>query len=257
MLAEEIERLLKEGTPAVRVRAASVRASAPREEPGGMLVTASGKAGGGIGGGELERRLIAEARKSLGTRKSLRIAVGVSPDEERARMMKPGGTLKFLLEPLEAIPVLCVFGAGVLGLSLIRIGQETGLRTVVVDDDPAFAREDGFPGARVVLTDSFQNLDSKLEIGRNWYLVVATRNHRRDQRVIRQAALWDTAYLGVLCGKEKKAAFLDRLEKAGVPRERLKRMQVFAGLRIGAAVLEEIALSIIAEIIQTRRASTG
>ena len=172
-------------------------------------------------------------------------------------MMKPGGTLKFLLEPLENIPVLCVFGAGVLGLSLVRIGRETGLRTVVVDDDPVFAREEHFPGTRVVLTDAFQNLDEALKIGRNWYLVVATRDHRRDQRVTRQAALWDTAYLGVLCGKDKKAAFIDRLEKAGVPRERLQRIKVTAGLPIGSAALEEIALSIIAEIIQTSRMGNG
>jgi xanthine dehydrogenase accessory factor len=257
MLMEEIERLLREGIPAVRVRAASVRAAAPGEETGGMVVTAEGKAAGGIGGGDLERRVIAEAMAALGTEVSRRIEVGVPPEEEKARMMKPGGTLKFFLEPLDAIPVLCVFGAGSLAVSLVRIGRAAGFRTVVVDDDPAFARPDRFPGAEVVLTDTFRDLVSVLKVGRNWCLVVATRNHRRDQRVIKQAALWETAYLGVLCGKDKKEAFLDRLEAAGVPREKLERMRVTAGLDIGAAALEEIAVSIVAEIVQACRAETG
>jgi len=257
MLTEEIERLLKEKVPAVRVRAASVRASAPGEETGGMLVTAGGKAAGGVGGGDLERRLVAEAQKVLGDSESRRIEVGVSPEEEQSRMMKPGGTLKFLLEPLEAIPVLCVFGAGALAVALVRIGRAAGFRTVVVDDDPAFARPERFGGARVVLTDAFRDLESALEAGRNWYLVVATRNHRRDQRVIRQASGWDTAYLGVLCGKDKKNTFLDRLEAAGIPRKNLNRMRVTAGLEIGSAALEEIAVSIIAEIVKVCRARTG
>ncbi len=257
MLMEEIERLLRESTPGIRVRAASVRAAAPGEESGGMVVAAEGKVAGGIGGGKLERKVIAKAIAALGTGVSRRIAVGVTPEEEKARMMKPGGKLKFLLEPLEAIPVLCIFGAGALGGALVRIGRAAGFRAVVVDDDPAFAREDRFPGARVVLTDAFRNLESVLEVGRNWCLVVATRNHRRDQRVIKQAALWETAYLGVLCGKDKKEAFLDRLEAQGIPRKRLERMRVPAGLPIGAAALEEIAVSIIAEIVRTCRGGNG
>ncbi len=257
MLTEEIERLLEEGVPAVRVRAASVRAAAPAEAIGGMLVTAEGKTAGGIGGEELERRVIAAAQKTLGTKESCRIEVGVPPEEEKARMMKPGGTLKFFLEPLEAIPVLCVFGAGALAVSLVRIGQAAGFRTMVVDDDPAFARPERFPGAKVILTDVFQDLTSVLDPGRNWCLVVATRNHRRDQRVIKQAARWETAYLGVLCGKDKKDVFLDRLETAGVHREKLARMRITAGLPIGASALEEIAVSIIAEIIQSCRMGNG
>ncbi|MDP8235597.1 MAG: XdhC family protein [Candidatus Erginobacter occultus] len=257
MVMEEIERLLREGTPGVRVRPASVRAAAPAEESGGMLVAAEGKVAGGIGGGKLERELISKASEALGTGVSRRIAVGVPPEEEKARMMKPGGKLKFLLEPLPAIPVLCVFGAGALAESLARIGRATGFRVVVVDDDPIFAREDRFPGARVVLTEAFRDLESVLEVGRSWCLVVATRNHRRDQRVIKQAALWETAYLGVLCGKDKKEAFLDRLEGEGIPRKRLERMRVPAGLPIGAAALEEIAVSIVAEIVQTCRVGNG
>ena len=257
MLTEEIGRLLEKGIPAVRARAASVRAAAPAEETGGMLVTAGGKAAGGIGGGDLERRVIEEARKFLGETASRRIAVGVSPDEEKARMMKPGGTLKFLLEPLEAIPVLCVFGAGALAVSLCRIGSGAGFRTVVVDDDPAFADRERFPGTEVILTDAFRDLEAILKPGPSWCLVVATRNHRRDQRVIKQAAFWKTSYLGVLCGKEKKDAFFDRLEGEGIPRNLLERMRVPAGLEIGAAALEEIAVSIVAEIIRTCRGGTG
>ena len=256
-LAKEIEKLLREGIPAVRVRPASVRAAAPAEETGGMLVTAAGKAAGGIGGGDLERRVIAEARKILGRGESRRIAVGVSPAEEKARMMKPGGTLKFLLEPLEAIPVLCLFGAGALAVPLCRIGGEAGFRTVVVDDDPVFADRRRFPGSEVILSDAFRDLEAVLNPGPNWCLVVATRNHRRDQRVIKQAAFWETAYLGVLCGRDKKDAFLDRLEGEGIPRKLLERMRVPAGLEIGAAALEEIAVSIVAEIIRTCRGGTG
>ncbi len=256
-LSEEIEKLLEEGSPAVRVRAASVRTAAAAEETGGMLVTSGGKYSGGIGGGDLERRVIEEARKILGKKKSRRIAVGVSPEEEKARMMKPGGTLKFLLEPLEAIPVLCVFGAGALAASLCRIGAGAGFRTVVVDDDPAFVNRERFPGAKVILSDAFRNLETVLNPGPDWCLVVATRNHRRDQRVIKQAAFWKTAYLGVLCGKDKKDAFLDRLEGEGIPRKLLERMRIPAGLGIGAAALEEIAVSIVAEIIRACRSGTG
>lgn len=254
MLTEDIERLLREGTPGIRVRTSSVRAAAPDEVTGGMLVTAEGKIAGGIGGGDLERRVIDKAVALLGTGSSWRIAVGVPPEEEKTRMMKPGGKLKFLFEPLNSIPVLCIFGAGALTVSLWRIGLTVGFRTVVVDDDPHFARPEQFPGATVILTESFRDLASTLEVGPNWYLVVATRNHRRDQRVIKQAALWESAYLGVLCAEDKKADFFDRLEAEGVPRERLDRIRLPTGIPVKAAALEEIAVSIIAEIVQTCRA---
>lgn len=254
MLTEDIERLLQEGIPGVRVRTSSVRAAAPDEMTGGMLVTAEGKIAGGIGGGDLEQRVIDKAIALLGTGNSWRIAVGVPPKEEKARMMKPGGKLKFLFEPLNSIPVLCIFGAGALAVSLCRIGLTVGFRPVVVDDDPRFARPERFPGATVVLTESFLNLASALKVGSNWHLVVATRNHRRDQRVIKQAALWESAYLGVLCAEDKKADFFNRLEAEGVPRERLDRIRLPAGIPIKAAALEEIAVSIIAEIVQACRA---
>lgn len=252
-LSEAIERLREAKIPAVRVRAASVRATAPGEDSGGMLVTAKGKVAGGVGSANLERRVIAEAKAALGEKESRRIGVGVSPEEEKTRMMKPGGKLKFLLEPLEAIPTLCVFGAGALADALCRIGLAAGFRAVVVDDDPAFARPKRFPGAEVITTDAFRNLGAALQVERNWCIVVATRNHRRDQRVIKQAAFWDAAYLGVLCGKDKQAAFLNRLEAEGIPRKLLERMRVPAGLPIRATALEEIAVSIVAEIIQVCR----
>ncbi|MFH1039392.1 MAG: XdhC/CoxI family protein [PVC group bacterium] len=251
-LANDIRRLKQTGEAAVLVRPASIRSTAPAETAGGMLVGETGRITGSLGGGEVEERVIGQAREVLRDGRARRLEIGVSPAEEKQRGMLPGGTLKFYVEPVREIPTLCIFGAGALAAVLTRLGSLAGFLIAVVDDDPAFASRERFPEAEVVLTDHYRDLAGRLAVDNTWYLVIATRNHHRDKRVLKQAVYLNAAYVGILFSRKKKDAFFKLLEKEGIPRERLDRVRLPAGLPIGAATIEEMAVSIIAEIIQVR-----
>ncbi|MDP8213895.1 MAG: XdhC/CoxI family protein [Candidatus Euphemobacter frigidus] len=249
---QEVLRLLQNQEKAVLVSIASVRSLAPSETATGILVGPEGRIDGSIGGGEIEERVIEMAKQVLKEGKARRIEIGVSPEEEKRRGMLPGGTLKFYVEPIDRIPRLCVFGAGALAVSLSRIGRLAGFLITVVDYDPAFANRERFPDAEVVLTDNFRNLLDRLAIESSWYLLIATRNHRHDKTVLKQVIYSKVAYIGIIFSRNKQEAFFRRLEAEGIPGDLLRSIHLPAGIPIGAATLKEIAISIIAQIIEIR-----
>lgn len=251
----DLPRLEQNRDKAVLVSIASIRSSAPSETNTGMLVGSEGRIDGSIGGGEIEERAIEMAKEVLKEGKARRIEISVSPEEEKRRGMRPGGTLKFYAEPIDRIPNLCIFGAGALADTLSRIGRLAGFRITVVDYDPAFANRERFPGAEIVLTDNFRDLLDRLPIDDSWYLLITTRNHRRDKRVLKQVVYSNAAYVGIIFSLKKREAFFKRLEAEGIPGDLLRSIHLPAGLPIGAATLKEIAISIIAQIIEVRHRS--
>ncbi len=255
-LTNNILRLKKKGEAAVLVRPASIRSTAPTEAGGGILIGEAGRIQGSLGGGEVEERIIGQAREVIRDGRSRRLEIGVSPREEKERGMRPGGTLKFYAEPVSEIPTLCIFGAGALGAVLARMGSLAGFLVIAVDVDPVFASPERFPDAAIILTDQYRDLAGRLPADLSWYLVIATRNHHRDKRVLKQAVEMNAAYVGILFSRKKKDAFFAQLEKEGISRELLDRVHLPAGLPIGAATIQEMAVSILAEIIEVRHTRT-
>ncbi len=242
---------------AVLVSTASVRAAAVSKTETAMIVGETGRISGSIGGGEVEEEVIKEAQEILREGISKRIGIGVSKREEKRRGMLPGGTMKFYIQPLDRIPHLCIFSGGAFAAILARFGMMVGFRITVIDYDPEFVPPEDFSGAEIVITDRYQNLLKEISINKSSYLLIATRDHRYDTRVLTQLLHSNPAYLGIIFSAKKKEALYTRLKEKGIPEDLIATIHLPAGLPIGAATMEEIALSVIAEIIKERSAQNA
>ena len=161
-----------------------------------------------------------------------------------------------LAEPLVGKPRLVVFGGGHVGARVADAAAFAGWRVTVVDDRREFADPARHPGAERTIACDYHDLPAALGIGADTYVVVATRGHQHDAVVVEQLARMETRYLGMLGSRRKVALTWKLLESQGIPRDRLDRIHAPVGLSIGADTPEEIAISVVAELVATRRSAS-
>jgi xanthine dehydrogenase accessory factor len=163
---------------------------------------------------------------------------------------------EILLDPIVGMPRLVVFGGGHVGARVAQAASFAGWRVTVVDDRADFAEGTRHPSAERTIVCSYHDLPPALGIDASTYVVVATRGHQHDAVVVDQIARMDWKYLGMLGSRRKVALTWRMLEEAGVSGERLARIHAPVGLSIGADTPEEIAISVVAEMIAVRRSGT-
>jgi xanthine dehydrogenase accessory factor len=146
-----------------------------------------------------------------------------------------------------------IFGAGHISKSLSKVAALAGFATVVVDDRDTFANRERFPEADEVHAGAYEEVFPKLEVNSNSYLIIVTRGHRDDMRVLKWALTTPARYLAMIGSKRKVLGVMKELEKEGTPREAFDRLYAPMGLEIGAISPEEIAVSVVAEMIAVRR----
>ncbi|MFC2068837.1 XdhC family protein [Chloroflexota bacterium] len=254
MIQREIDNIIARGEEAALVSVASIRAAAPTEKQNKMLVRADGSVVGSIGGGSVETQVIQKAIMAIEGGQSLRIRVGVNPNEEKMRGMDPGGKLKYFIEPISFLPSLHIFGGGSISIPLTRIGKVLGFKVVVIDNEAEFATRARHPEADLVLAGDYNKVLTEARIGKSSYIVIATRNHQYDEVVLELALKTGADYIGMAaCSTAKKEALFSRLIAKGMPKEPLAKVHAPIGIRISAQTIEEMALSILAEIVEFRR----
>lgn len=165
---------------------------------------------------------------------------------------KPDGG-KVLIEAFLEEPQLIVLGGGHIAKPLVEFGAKLGYEITVVDDRPMFANQERFPGAKNVICDSFEHTIDKLALNKSSYVVIVTRGHRHDMICLRHALKYETAYIGMIGSKHRVGIVRENLTKEGFDAETIDKIKAPIGLNIGAVTPEEIAVSIIAEIISSRR----
>lgn len=159
----------------------------------------------------------------------------------------------YLVEPLCQAGTVYIFGAGHVSQQLAPLTTLVGFRTVVLDDRPEFANRERFANAdEVIVLDSFQQALEGLEINADSYLVLLTRGHAHDQTMLRQALLSKAGYIGMIGSRRKRDAIFAALGQEGFSRPDFDRVFSPIGLKIEAETPEEIAVSIVAELIQVR-----
>jgi xanthine dehydrogenase accessory factor len=168
-----------------------------------------------------------------------------------------GGTLEVFVEPILPVPVLYLFGAGHVAVNTYKVARAAGFDVVVVDDRESFANCERFPEAREVVAEAFDQAFTRLAPGESSYIVIVTRGHRDDMRVLRWAVTTPARYIGMIGSRRKTLAIYKELIEEGMEPALFERVSAPVGLEIGAVTPEEIAVAIVAELIAVRRGAEG
>ena len=254
-LAREVLAALDGGPPVVTAAVISAPAGGPPAIGDKLLVRPDGSRLGGLGGGALEEAVVAAALAAIPRHATETLRFSASGEQADGR--HAAADYEILIEVIEAPAKLVVVGGGHIGLYLARFGAQVGFSVTVIDDRPEYANPERFPEADHVLCDDFEDVLSELPTDTNTYYVLVTRGHKQDEISLRTVLPRAWAYLGMIGSKRRTGAVLLHLEEEGFPRERLDRVHTPIGLDIGAETPEEIAISIIAELIMVRRGGSG
>jgi xanthine dehydrogenase accessory factor len=241
------------GEPAALVTVVSTEGSTPRKAGAKMVVFADGRSVGTIGGGCVEAEVVRRAQRAIEERAVTTTAYELTPDGEGGYGSACGGRMHLLIEPIEGRPTLCLFGAGHVAQPLARMAKACGFRVEVADDRPLFASPERFPEADLILVEDFASAARSLSLGRNAYAVVVTRGHKGDLDALRSVLGRGLRFVGLLGSKPKMLHVLAALEESGLSPEDVAQVHCPVGLDIGAETPEEIAVSILAEMITVRR----
>jgi len=252
---QEIVRVKAEGEEAALVTVVRASGSTPRGEGAKMLVRLDSSILGTIGGGSLEAQIIEEAVKVIRQGKPKRLHRSLTASEAGEGGMVCGGDLEVFIEPILTSPTLYMFGGGHIALALAKMGKLCGFNITVVDDRAEFANTDRFPEAEVILAEGFAKSFPRVKIDKSSYIVIVTHGHQHDEVVLEWAVGTPARYIGMIGSKTKNETVFSHLLNKGISREQLNRVHAPIGLGIEAQTPEEIAVSIMAEIIKVRRSA--
>jgi xanthine dehydrogenase accessory factor len=241
------------GQPAALVTVVATEGSTPQKAGAKMVVYADGSIVGTIGGGCVEAEMIWRARQAIETRKAQLAACDLTPDQAGEDGLVCGGRMQVFIEPIEGAPTLCLFGAGHVAQPLARLAKGAGFRVEVADSRLKFANRERFPEADLLLLEEFAAAAARMTLGRDSYAVVVTRGHRGDADALQAVLGKGLRFVGLLGSKPKLVHVIAELEERGVQPEALAEVRCPLGVEIGAATPEEIAVSILAEMIAVRR----
>ena len=245
---------LTKGDEVALITITSSNGSTPQRVGAKMLVYADGRTVGTIGGGCYEHDALGKAREALRTRKPVTAKYDLNDDFAEETGLVCGGQMEVFIEPLEAPPSLYVFGAGHVGYYLARAASEAGFEVHVIDDRAAFANRERFPFAASVVVDDIPSWLGQAALPPSAYAVIVTRGHRNDLDALQHLAPLELRYLGLIGSRAKVARIYDQLLGEGLSTlEQLSRVHAPIGLDIGAVTPQEIAVSIVAELIAIRR----
>jgi len=164
---------------------------------------------------------------------------------------------ELIIQPIRGLQDLIIFGGGHVSKYLAQIAATAGFSTTVIDDREEFANPERFPGASHVLAWGYDKAFENIEVRPSTFVVIVTRGHQFDELVLEQTIRTPARYIGMIGSNRKVIATFKNLIERGVSVTELKRVRAPVGLDIGAVSAEEIAVSIVAEIIAVRRGFQG
>ena len=250
---EEIVKLRREGRRGAVATIVNVRGSIPSFKSAKMLVRDDGTIAGTIGGGCVEAEVWQAARGVIASERPTTLSFDLNQDPKYDTGLVCGGTLEIFVEPVLPPALLYIFGAGHVALELYRAARSAGFETIVTDDRATYANRERFPDAREVIAEDFDQALARLKPSESSYLVIVTRGHHDDMRVLRWAVQTPARYIGMVGSKRKAITIYRALLEEGLKPALFDRVHSPVGLDIGAVTPEEIAVSIMAEIIGIRR----
>src|SRR3981081_3222547 len=254
---EQIVELRREGRRGAVATIVNVRGSIPSFRTAKMLVRDDGSIVGTIGGGCVEADVWQAAREVMESEKPRTLTFDLNQDPKYDTGLVCGGTLEIFVEPVLPPALLYIFGAGHVAINLSQSAANAGFDVIVTDDRTSFATKERFPSAREVHAEDFDQAMQHPKPTHSSYIVIVTRGHRDDMRILRCAGQTRARYVGMIGSRRKVIEISMTLQKAGVPAHLFDRVHAPVGLDIGAVTPEEIAVAITAELIAIRRQATA
>jgi len=252
-LYEEIVALRKAGRRGAVATIVNVRGSIPSFKSAKMLVRDDGSIIGTIGGGCVEAEVWQAAREVMESERPRTLSFDLNNDPKYDTGLVCGGTLEIFIEPILPPADLFIFGAGHVATAVYRVARIVGFDVTVIDDRETYANGGRFPEAQQVIAEDFDKAMGRLTPSESSFIVIVTRGHRDDMRILRWAVQTSARYVGMIGSKRKTIGIFKELQREGLPSHLFDRVHAPIGLDIGAVTPEEIAVSIMAEMIAKRR----
>lgn len=247
-VAEALER----GEAAALVTIVSTTGSTPQRVGAKMLVFPDGRMVGTIGGGCYENDAFWKAREAITSRKPQLVHYELDDDFAQETGLVCGGQMSVYIEPVEPNPSLYVIGAGHVGACLANMAHDAGFEVHVVDDREKFASRERFPQVAEVVTEDIPAWLERTVLPSHAYCVIVTRGHTNDLDALRALAPRELRYLGLIGSRAKVARITDQLLSEGMNPAMLTQIHAPIGLDIGAVTPQEIAVSILAQLIAVK-----
>ena len=254
---EQIVELRRQGRKGAVATIVNVRGSIPSFQTAKMLVRDDGSIVGTIGGGCVEADVWQAAREVMESEKPQTLKFDLNQDPKYDTGLVCGGTLEIFVEPVLPPALLYVFGAGHVARELCRVSAGAGFDLIVTDDRFSYATTERFPAAREVHAVEFEEAMQKIEPNESSFIVIVTRGHRDDMKLLRWAVQTRARYIGMIGSKRKVIGIFKTLREEGIAEHLFERVHAPIGIDIGAVTPEEIAVAITAELIALRRRATA
>lgn len=251
-LFEEIVRMRREGRRAALATIVHTNGSIPSYESSRMLVRDDGSIAGTIGGGCVEAEVWAAAKEVMQAEAPRKMTFSLNNEADYDNGLICGGTLEIFVEPILPQPTLYIFGGGHVSSAVARVASSAGFAVGISDDRAAYANSERFPMASEIYT-TYEDAFEKIKSNASSYVLIVTRGHKDDMRVLAWAVRTNARYIGMIGSKRKVISVYRALEREGYSPEEFERVHAPVGLDIGALSPEEIAVSICAELIAVRR----
>jgi len=248
----EVMKMKQKGGAAVLATLISMDGVFPKGEKSKALFKTSGeKVGSLFNEKELEKRILQESEALLNEKKPKVIVLRSGREDASWKKME------VLLEPILSEPTVYIFGAGHISQQLSPLAKRVHFKVVVIDDREMFANRERFPEADKVIVSEFEECFDRFSIDESSYIVIVTRGHLYDGFVLEQAVKMNARYIGMIGSKKKIRTLYQNLMERGVPKETLNRVHAPIGIDINSETPEEIAISIVAELIKVRGGSVS
>jgi xanthine dehydrogenase accessory factor len=252
-LYEEIVKLRKAGSQGALATIVRHLGSTPRKDNAKMLIRDDGTTLGSVGGGCVEAEIWSKAQEVIRTGRAALLSYTMTEEDAESDGLICGGTVEIFVEPILADPQLIIMGAGHLGQAIARLAGPLGFEVTVLDDRDNFASPERFPDVENIIVDSFESGLGQICVQKGSFILVVTRGHSHDQ-VATETAIQTTArYVGLVGSRRKIKIIVENLLKKGIPPESFQKLYAPIGIDIGSETPEEIAVSVMAELIALRK----
>ncbi|MBU1077692.1 MAG: XdhC/CoxI family protein [Spirochaetes bacterium] len=255
---QSVIEIQRKGENAAIITVIETKGSTPREVGAKMIVLSNGSIINTIGGGAVEKLVIEDALKVIKSRKPVTVAYDLEGNSKgKSTGMICGGSMKFFIENIQTGPFLYIFGAGHVGREMYRLGLLYHFNIIMIDNRKEYLKAENFSKAFKLYHIRYPESIKMIQFIDPAYIVIMTQSHDLDEKAVTEClkVVPKYKYLGMIASQKKSNEVKKRLKQKKISEKKIQSLYSPAGLAIGSKTPEEIALSIMAEIVKVKNES--